>query len=174
MPRRRLATERVLREGTPGRIRSSSAPSPVRLLNLYRNGSRRLTARQAEGTWRQGRSLPYGDGVSFWTLAEIVKAQAAILETDADEDAEQELARAVADVVEQASEAGWIERHLRPLIGLAADAEISGDQRAEAFAAWRRFLEALAEWRPLVLVLEDLHWADDGLLDFIDASDGRV
>ena len=44
----------------------------------------------------------------------------------------------------------------------------SGDSAGEAFAAWRRFFEALAEQRPLVLVFEDLHWADDGLLDFVD------
>ena len=43
-----------------------------------------------------------------------------------------------------------------------------GDRRAEAFSAWRRFFEALAEERPLVLVFEDLHWADDTLLDFVD------
>ena len=42
------------------------------------------------------------------------------------------------------------------------------DRRTEAFAAWRRFFEALAERRPLVLVFEDLHWADDNLLDFVD------
>ena len=60
----------------------------------------------------------------------------------------------------------WVERHLRPLVGLAE----RGVRRArqEAFAAWRRFLEALAEERPLVLVFEDLHWADDALLDFVD------
>ena len=43
-----------------------------------------------------------------------------------------------------------------------------GPDRGEEFAAWRRFLEALAAERPLVLVFEDLHWADEGLLDFVD------
>ena len=51
----------------------------------------------------------------------------------------------------------------------SASSERRGGERAdEAFAAWRRFFEALAEQRPLVLVFEDLHWADDGLLDFVD------
>src|SRR5206468_5196483 len=40
--------------------------------------------------------------------------------------------------------------------------------RDESFAAWRRFVEALADQRPTVLVFEDLHWADDELLDFVD------
>src|SRR2546423_10999392 len=55
----------------------------------------------------------------------------------------------------------------RSLVGLSTGAE-AGDRRAEAHSAWRRLLEALAEQRPLVLVFEDLHWADDGLLDFVD------
>ena len=42
------------------------------------------------------------------------------------------------------------------------------DDRAEAFAAWRRFVEALAATGPTVLVIEDLHWADEQLLDFVD------
>ena len=66
-----------------------------------------------------------------------------------------------------ADEARWVESHLRPLAGLGGQ-ERAGDQVGEAGAAWRRFFEALAEQRPLVLVFEDLHWADDGLLDFID------
>ena len=45
---------------------------------------------------------------------------------------------------------------------------MSGDRRAESFAAWRRFFEALAEQNPLVLIFDDLHWADDNLLDFVD------
>ena len=63
--------------------------------------------------------------------------------------------------------------HLRPLVGIGRRGVAAGG-RDEAFAAWRRFFEALAEQRPLVLVFEDLHWADDGLLDFIDdLSTGR-
>ena len=49
-----------------------------------------------------------------------------------------------------------------------AEGEVGGDKRAERFAAWRQFFEALAEQRPAVLVFEDLHWADDDLLDFVD------
>jgi class 3 adenylate cyclase/tetratricopeptide (TPR) repeat protein len=118
--------------------------------------------------WRQGRSLPYGEGLAYWALGEIVKAQAGILETDPIEAAESKLAAMVADFVPVADEPDWVEQHLRPLVGLSVDAGAGGDRRNEAFAAWRRFLEALAEHRPLVLVFEDLHWADDGLLDFVD------
>lgn len=119
-------------------------------------------------TWRQGRCLAYGDGVAFWALAEIVKAQAGISERDTEAEAAEKLHSAVEDAFEDSGDARWVESHLRPLVGLEVETGLGGDRRGEAFAAWRRFLEALAEQRPLVLVLEDLHWADEGLLDFID------
>jgi class 3 adenylate cyclase/tetratricopeptide (TPR) repeat protein len=117
--------------------------------------------------WRQGRSLPYGDGVSFWALGEMTKAQAGILENDGADVAERKLLQAVGQAVHEESECRWIAGHLRPLVGLPGEGD-SGDRRLEAFAAWRQFFEALAEQRPLVLVFEDIHWADEGLLDFID------
>jgi class 3 adenylate cyclase/tetratricopeptide (TPR) repeat protein len=117
--------------------------------------------------WRQGRSLPYGGGVSFWALGEMAKAQAGILESDGAEMAQEKLRTAVAHAVTDTAEAAWIEGHLRPLVGLSGD-EVSGGDRSEAFDAWRRFFEGLAEEHPLVLVFEDLHWADDGLLEFVD------
>jgi predicted ATPase/class 3 adenylate cyclase len=117
--------------------------------------------------WRHGRSLPYGEGVTFWALAEMVKAQAGILESDSANDAGGKLRNAVADLVDE-HEQGWIEAKLRPLVGLESESELGGDRRSEGFAAWRRFFEAMAEQRALVLVFEDLHWADDDLLDFVD------
>jgi len=117
--------------------------------------------------WRRGRSLSYGEGVTFWALGEMVKAQAGILETDDAEQAAEKLTAAVGTLVGE-RDAAWVERHLRPLVGLSAEADARGDPRDEAFAAWRRFFERLADERPLVLVFEDLHWADDVLLDFVD------
>jgi class 3 adenylate cyclase len=118
--------------------------------------------------WRQGRSLPYGEGVTFWALNEMVKSHAGILESDAAEETEQKLRAAVAEVISDPVDVDWTTEHLRPLVGLAGEADVGGDRRAEVFAAWRKFFEALAERRPLVLVFEDLQWADDGLLDFVD------
>jgi tetratricopeptide (TPR) repeat protein len=62
----------------------------------------------------------------------------------------------------------WVTNHLLPLAGAAARESAGADRRSEAFGAWRRFFESMAEHRPLVLVFEDLHWADDELLDFVD------
>jgi class 3 adenylate cyclase/tetratricopeptide (TPR) repeat protein len=118
--------------------------------------------------WRHGRSLPYGDGVTFWALGEMVKAQAGILESDTPAQAGEKLGAAVARFVDEPSEAAWLERHLRPLAGLESEEPWEGDRREESFAAWRRYLEAIADEHPLVLVFEDIHWADDLLLDFVD------
>jgi class 3 adenylate cyclase/tetratricopeptide (TPR) repeat protein len=119
-------------------------------------------------TWRQGRCLPYGEGMALWALGEIVKAQAGILDTDPANQAQAKLERTVGDLVADESEAAWLSGHLRPLVGLGGSAQDAGDRQEEDFAAWRRFCEALADRGPAVLVVEDLHWADELLLDFLD------
>jgi class 3 adenylate cyclase/tetratricopeptide (TPR) repeat protein len=157
--------------GTLARARQQRSPELVTLIGVPGIGKSRLVGelfqsieRGGELTyWRQGRSLPYGEGVSFWALAEMVKAQAGILETDSDEEVGVKLAETVGQLLDEDVE--WVLSHLRPLVGQTAD---SAGSQEEAFAAWRRFFEALAEEHPLVLVFEDVQWADDGLLDFIE------
>ena len=116
--------------------------------------------------WRQGRCLPYGDGITFWALGEIVKAEAGVLETDSPARGPREAG----------TRRGSRRRRVRSLRGSrngsrrssAPRTTIAGVGREEAFSAWRRYLEALAADRPTVLVLEDLHWADAALLDFVE------
>ncbi|HEY2937920.1 MAG TPA: AAA family ATPase, partial [Gaiellaceae bacterium] len=164
---------RMLAE-TLARVREERSPQLVTLIGVPGIGKSRLVYelfRKVErGTqltyWRQGRALSYGDGVTFWPMAEIAKAHTGILETDTVEEAEEKLRRALGEVLDE--DVDWVARHLRPLLGLGAETELGGDRRGEAFAAWRRLFEALAERRPLVLVFEDLQWADDGMLDFVD------
>jgi len=116
--------------------------------------------------WRQGRSLPYGEGISFWALGEMVKAHTGILETDDEVEADRKLRETVAATV-PSDDVEWTIAHLRPLAGIE-DTGGRSDNQEEAFAAWRGFLEGVADRGPLVLVFEDLHWADNGLLDFVD------
>ena len=168
--------ELELLTGSLVRVRENQSPQLVTLVGPPGIGKSRLVFELMQHveqipelvTWRQGRSLPYGEAVSLWALSEIVKAQAGILESDAADQAAAKLRRAVDDLLPQTNEADWVAGHLRPLVGLVAESELSGDRQDEAFAAWRTFFESLAERRPLVLVFEDLQWADAGLLDFID------
>ena len=111
--------------------------------------------------WRQGRCLPYGDGITFWALGEIVKAHSGILESDGPTEAEEKLR----ETVGPADDRDWLHARLRPLVGLAG-----GDaaDRDESFTAWQRFFEAIATSGPLILLFEDLHWADPSLLAFVE------
>ena len=160
--------ELELLSGALDRARQERSPQLVTVIGVPGIGKSRLVLElygriesESELTsWRHGRCLPYGEGITFWALGEMVKSQAGILEGDSESEAEQKLAAVVDDP--------WIEKQLRPLVGLSRGAESEGELRDEAFTAWRRFFESLADQRPLVLVFEDLHWADENLLDFVD------
>jgi class 3 adenylate cyclase/tetratricopeptide (TPR) repeat protein len=116
--------------------------------------------------WRQGRCLPYGDGITFWALGEIVKAQAGILESDPPAEVTGKLRAALDTLLPDPPEREWLRARLAPLLGIAGPDAVKAE-RDELFAAWRRFVEAMASDHPLVLVVEDLHWADPALLDFL-------
>ena len=158
------------------RVRRDRSPQLVTLVGVPGIGKSRLIAELSSAVdkdpeliyWRRGRSLPYGDGVTFWALAEMVKAHAGILETDSLELATAKLSECVASAFPDPADAQWVEGHLQPLAGISRDSEPAGNRRDEAFTAWRRFFEALSEQSPLVLVFDDLHWADDNLLDFVE------
>jgi len=117
--------------------------------------------------WRQGRCPSYGEGITFWALGEIVKGQAGILESDGPEQAAEKLSSSIHAVIEDASEREWLEARLAPLVGLNPEAA-GAAERSESFAAWRRFLEIVAATRPLIVVFEDLHWADAAMLEFVE------
>jgi class 3 adenylate cyclase/S1-C subfamily serine protease len=128
----------------------------------------RLDERPDDVTWRQGRCLPFGSGITFWALSEIVRDCAGILETDGVARAE-----ALLETVLPKGDDGdgdgpddrdHLRARLRPLLGLASDEA----PREENFTAWRDFLEDLAAVQPTVIVVEDVHWADEGMLAFLD------
>jgi class 3 adenylate cyclase/tetratricopeptide (TPR) repeat protein len=118
--------------------------------------------------WHQGRSPAYGEGISFWALAEMVRSRAGITESDDPETAQAKVRAALQEWVPDESERRWIEPRLLHLLGIEpGDGESKPDQES-LFAAWRLFFERIAERGVVVLVFEDLQWADGGLLDFID------
>ncbi len=111
-------------------------------------------------TWRQGRCLAYGDGVTFWALGEILREHAGVVDSDGLETVEAKLEAVLPD----GQDRPWLRQRLRPLLGL----EAAQASRPENFAAWTRFTELIARGRPMVLVLEDLHWAGEGMLAFVE------
>lgn len=121
----------------------------------------RLDDRDSLINWRHGRCLPYGDGISFWALGEIVKAQLGILESDSAAVAE---AKLDAGLPGDMRDREWVKARLSSLLGVASPPAT----QEENFTAWRRFIEHVAASGPTVLAFEDLHWADDALLDFIE------
>jgi class 3 adenylate cyclase/tetratricopeptide (TPR) repeat protein len=106
-----------------------------------------------------GRALPYGEGVTYSALADMVKTAAGIADDDPLDDALEKLREccpdeAVADLLALAS--GVLEA-------------VKGERNQEEIAwAAREWAEKLAEPQPLVLVFEDIHWAEDALLELVE------
>ena len=163
----RDAFERARHERTPQLLTLVGVPGIGKSRLVYEL-NRIVEADPELITWRQGRCLAYGDGITLWALGEIVKAQAGVLEQDTQEEIAAKVHQTVEDTLAGTGDEARVETHLLALVGLAGEAQLGGDRRNEAFAAWRRFLEGLAEQRPLVVVVEDIHWADESLLDFLD------
>jgi predicted ATPase/class 3 adenylate cyclase len=115
--------------------------------------------------WHRGRCLAYGEGVAYWALAEMVRTRARILEGEEPEAARGKLQGCLAEHVPDAEERAWIGPRLGNLLGL--EERVDSD-RQDLFAAWRLFFERLADEQPVVLVFEDLQWADQALLAFVE------
>jgi class 3 adenylate cyclase/tetratricopeptide (TPR) repeat protein len=150
---------RVQSEGRPA-LATVVGPAGVGKSRLVRELERYVEGLPEFVYWRRGRCLAYGNA-SYSALADAIKAQCEILEDDA------------TDVVVKKTETTLQElfgsTDLAPEIGALVGAGDPGALgREDLFDAWRRFLERLSARYPLVLVFEDIHWADEGLLDFIE------
>ncbi len=117
--------------------------------------------------WHHGRSPAYGAGVAFWALGEMVRGRAGIAEGEEAASSRGKLTATLEEFVTDADERRWIEPPLQQLLGMA-EAEAAALARETLFAAWRTFFERISERATVVMVFEDLHWADPGLLDFIE------
>jgi class 3 adenylate cyclase/tetratricopeptide (TPR) repeat protein len=114
---------------------------------------------------QRGRCLAYGEGVTYWALAEMVRMRARITEAEDPASARAKLQACLAEYVPDAEERRWIEPRLAQLLALDDHAI---QERQDLFGAWRLFFERLAAQAPTVLLFEDMQWADTSLLDFIE------
>ena len=115
--------------------------------------------------WHRGRCLAYGEGVTYWALADMVRMRCLIAEDDDSQTALAKLRAALEEHILDAEERLFVEPRLAQLLGLG-DAETR--DRQDLFAAWRLFFERLADEYPTVLAFEDMQWADESLLDFVE------
>ena len=115
--------------------------------------------------YHSGRSPAYGDGVTYWALGEMIRQRAGILETEDSAKARLKLRTMVAEFAPDEEDQRWIEPRLAAVIGLG---QMPSGDRSELFAAMRTFFQKIADRGTVLMVFEDLHWADEGLLDFIE------
>ena len=125
----------------------------------YMDGVRRVFL------WHRGRCLAYGEGVTYWALAEMVRGRAGILEGEDRASATVKLHEAVERYMSDPEDRRFVEPRLAHLIGLE---ERTAPDKTDLFAGWRLFFERLAEHNPVLMVFEDLQWADPSLLEFLD------
>ena len=173
-------------------LHRSVAESRPNLVTIYGDpgvGKSRLTAeffawtegQDASTTIVRGRCLPYGDGVTYWPLAEILKGLAGIRDTDPSDDALERVRALGADLItaEVATNPAKATAALAFSVGLEdpafsfREAE-PREVRLKMHAAWRSLFSALAGRTPVVVVIEDIHWADPALLDLLEELAERV
>ncbi len=116
--------------------------------------------------WHRGRSPAYGEGIAFWALAEMVRSRLGIVEGEDAESSGAKLAAGLAEYVPDEAERRTMLPWLMALLGY----QDPGDgHQEEAFAAARRLIERISERGLAIFVFEDLQWADNGLIDFIES-----
>jgi class 3 adenylate cyclase/tetratricopeptide (TPR) repeat protein len=115
--------------------------------------------------WHAGRSAAYGAGSAFGALAEMIRRRARLGDDDDAAVTRRRIGELCSEWLPDPAERARVEPRLLALLGVG-DAPPGG--REELFAAWRTVFERIAARGTTMLVFEDLHWGDDGLLDFID------
>ncbi|MBA3717365.1 MAG: AAA family ATPase, partial [Actinobacteria bacterium] len=115
--------------------------------------------------WHRGRCLAYGEGVTYWALADMVRMRCRIVEDEEPASALQKLSSTLEEHIADPEERRFVEPRVAQLLGLA---EQEARDKHDLFAAWRLFFERLAETYPTVLAFEDMQWADESLLDFVE------
>ena len=114
--------------------------------------------------WHRGRALSYGDGVSFWAVAEMVRARLGVVDGDPPALVDEKLGALLESIAADPDERGWLRPRLAALLGR----ESASFGRDDLFSAWASFFERVAGDDTVVLVFDDMQHADADLLDFLD------
>ena len=170
---------RVTREGRPHLVTlvGQAGVGKSRLLIEFRRRVEELS--EHAPAFREGRCLPYGSGVVYWALSEVIRADAGVFDEDTAEQAWEKVKDYACELLlEDEEEREAIERRaalVARLLGIEVPedvASLEGEDpqklREAFFSAVRATMEARARQQPLVLAFEDIHWADQGMLDLIE------
>ena len=122
---------------------------------------------EQDATVLRGRCLPYGEGITFWPIAEIIRDAAGIGDDEPAEAAREKIARLVGGHPERQT----LVSRLADLLGLESQ---GAGAIQETFLALRSLFESMAAQMPLALVVDDIHWAEPTLLDFVEYLAGRA
>ena len=179
----------ALLQGVYRRVTAEGIPHLVTIYGDPGVGKSRLTLEFVEWADLQepaplvlrGRCLPYGDGVTYWPLAEILKERAGVLDTDPAQGALEKIRTFAASFLAE----GLSPDPARAAAALAFTVGLEDPRhdfatmpprqvRSELHAAWRSLFSGLAQQRPLIVVVEDIHWADPALLDLLEELADRV
>ena len=153
MGRLHAAYRRAVQRGGPVLV-TVLGDAGVGKTRLMRELWERLGDEDPEPLRRTGRCLAYGQGITYWPLAEVLKEHLSILESDPPEEVRRRLGE-------------------HEILGLTLGLDVAGDlhplaARDRLHVAWVDFLSDLADERPLVVLVEDVHWAEEPLLDLIE------
>jgi class 3 adenylate cyclase len=152
-------------EAAFGRAVERGACELVTVMGAAGVGKSRLTAELLarlgpRATVLEGHCLPYGEGITFWPLVAILMAAAGIEDRDPEDVVRRKLCAAVGDAE---GDTEFVCDALLPLLGFGSEKGIQ-----ETYWAVRKLFERLGEEQPLVVALDDIHWAEPTLLDLLE------
>jgi len=172
--------DRVVKEERPHMV-TVLGQAGVGKSRLLRELAARVSENPVGPMMRVGHCPAYGTGLAYWALGEVIRGQFEIVDTDDSELAWTKLLRGVeslldAEITEEPPErvAALLARPLgieapeAVTAALAIDAEDPQATRDRIFSAVRALVEGACRQKPLVLAIEDIHWADEGMLDLLE------
>ncbi len=157
---------RTIRDRTPHLVTVVGEPG-LGKSRLLADLGEHVRAGSDEVSFHRGRCLPYGESITYAALVDIVRALVGVAPDETRERAADALRGYLPSLDTTVDEREWLHARIHALVGPITGSDQDSVDRAESFAAWTRFLELSAQRTPLVMVVEDLHWAEPAMLEFL-------